>query len=260
MIFGIQQGIYSSVIIWSVYGQGHMAQVKMDPLTIEEIIRYFKALDGTNNEMYNCLINVLYCTGMRLSEVHALQVRNISFQTQEIHIKNTKRDKSRDVFLDDNTATILSYYIKYNQGAIERREKAFDRAVAKKKKVFDAMDTSELLSLLGKKPDCKAKKAELVRLLLRAEIRKLRAPIWNVSYRQIHRIVSDIGRRAGIEKSVHPHCLRYNFAQRLHDDGNADILEVQSLMGHASISTSRAYIYSNKQREWTAFNRAFNRK
>ena len=242
-----------------------MAQVKMNPLTFEEIVRFFKALDELGNETYDCYINVLYCTGMRISEVHSLFTRDISLQAREIHVYNTKRDKSRDVFIDDDTATKLQYYIKYNQKDICRREKAFDRALAKKKKELDAKSVDELLVILGKDRDCTMKKAELVRLLLRAEARKLTSPLWGVSYRTLHNIVSMIGKKAGIQKSVHPHCLRYNFAQQLHDGGNnggrpMDILELSSLLGHSSILVTRGYLQANKQSARSSFDSVFNKR
>ena len=243
-----------------------MAQVKMNPLTFEEVVRFFKALDELNNEVYDCFVNVLYCTGMRLSEAHSLFPRNISFQAREIHVYNTKRDKSRDVFLSDDTATKLFYYIKYNQKEITRRERAFDRALAKKKKELDVKTVEELLDILGKDHDCKMKKAELVRLLLRAESRKLTSPLFGVSYRELHYIVSMIGKKAGIQKSVHPHSLRYNFAQNLHDGGSdgkgtpVGLLEISSLLGHSSILITRGYLQPNKQRARAAFDHAFNKK
>lgn len=232
----------------------------MNPLTFEEVIRYFQVLDELHNQTYDCMINVLYVTGMRISELHAMKVQNIGFKAREVHIYMTKRDRSRDVFLDERTAMLLDYYIRYNRKEIERREKVFDHVVSKKKKQFDTMDRNELLRILGKGTDCKMSKAELVRLLLRSEIRKLQAPLWGISYRQIHRVVSEIGKRARIEKSVHPHSFRYNFAQLLHDSGNADITEIQTMLGHSNCGTTRGYLTPNKQRERAAFDRTFNRK
>jgi integrase/recombinase XerD len=242
-----------------------MAQVKMNPLTFEEVVRYFKAVDELNNEMYDSYINLLYCTGMRLSEVHSLFTRDISFRAREIHVYNTKRDKSRDVFFDDDTATKLNYYIKYNQKEINKREKAFDRALVKKKKELDAKTVDELLDILGKDHDYGVKKAELIRLLLRAHARKLTSPLWGVSYRELHHIVSMIGKRAGIQKSVHPHSWRYFFAQTLHDGGSnngrpADLLELSSLLGHSSVLVTRGYLQPNKQLARASFDSVFNKK
>lgn len=229
-------------------------QVRTDKLTNDEVLKYFETIDALNNQMYNCLVNVLYTTGMRIGEAHAMRTRDINFQTNEIHIYMTKRDGSRDVLLDEDTATMLKYYISYNKTIIEKRERAFDKLVKSEKARLDGTMKEEL-----KDGKVMRTKAEVVRRELRAYIRKLKSPIWGVTYRQLDRIVHDIGKKAGITKGVHPHTWRYHFAQTLHDcDG--DIVEIQGLMGHQSIATTRGYLVQNKKKERELHNRAFGRK
>lgn len=63
-----------------------------------------------------------------------------------------------------------------------------------------------------------------------------------ISRQYIARIVSEYARAAGIEKHVSPHTLRHTFATGLLHNG-ARIEDVQPMMGHANINTTRIYMH-----------------
>lgn len=66
--------------------------------------------------------------------------------------------------------------------------------------------------------------------------------LFPVTPRSIQRIVKKYSKLAGIAKDVHPHIIRHSFATDLLRSG-ADLRSVQSLLGHASVTTTQIYTH-----------------
>lgn len=67
--------------------------------------------------------------------------------------------------------------------------------------------------------------------------------------RTIQRNVKKLADEAGIDKEVTPHKLRHTFATLLLTEGNADVKDIQELLGHESAHTSMLYLHSDQRKK-----------
>ena len=147
------------------------------------------------------ILEVLFSTGLRVSELAALSVSHISFDRGEISVLG-KGKKIRPVFLSESALSAIDQYLQ-NRGDIQTEKNE---------------DEPLYLSNRGER----------------------------LTVRSIERIVAKYASRSGLTKKVTPHTLRHSFATDLLMNG-ADIRSVQSMLGHASITTTQIYTHVTDQ-------------
>ena len=161
-----------------------------------------KTLTGLRDR---AILEVLFSTGLRVSELVNLNRDQINFRTREFSVIGKGR-KPRLVFLDDEAAIALSRYLK-------KRDDGFKPLFLRLKGPLPKDPTQD--------PDGES---------------------WRLSARSVERLVKKYVKKSGISVDATPHTLRHSYATDLLRSG-ADIRSVQELLGHKSISTTQIYTH-----------------
>jgi site-specific recombinase XerD len=156
------------------------------------------------------LMEVLFSTGLRVSELASLDKTRVSTSQGELRVIGKGR-KERLVFISPRAVEWLTEYF-------SRRSDPNPAAFVG----YRGRGSSEIPS-----PTVEEKATRL-------------------TPRSIDRIITTHAARAGLAKKITPHTLRHSFATDLLKHG-ADIRSVQTLLGHASITTTQIYTHVTDQ-------------
>ncbi len=159
------------------------------------------------------ILELFFSTGLRVSELAGLTIDSINLNRDEFSVRG-KGDTVRVVFLSHHARQCLKHYLATRDDECPYLFVRHDRA---------------------KPPPSPTSHVGAPR------------NVGAITPRSIERLVHRYSVEAGIPKHVSPHTLRHSFATDLLMNG-ADIRSVQSLLGHASITTTQIYTHvTNRQ-------------
>ncbi|WP_395773958.1 site-specific tyrosine recombinase XerD [Agrobacterium pusense] len=159
------------------------------------------------------LLELLYATGMRVSELVSLPVKVLRHEGRFLMIRG-KGNKDRMVLLSRAAIEAMEKYEAARKALVSEKGKATKKA--------EATDSPWLFP-------SNSKEGYLPRQVFARDLK-------------------DIAIRAGLPPSaVSPHVLRHAFASHLLQNG-ADLRAVQELLGHSDISTTQIYTHVLEER------------
>ena len=198
-------------------------------LSVDETAAVLAATSGTPG----IVLRLLYGAGLRLTEGLRLRVKDIDLAERRIIVRGGKGDKDRATVLPDALVLPLRALLEER-----RRWHHIDLATG-----HASVDLPHALA--RKYPKAGSEWAWQYVFATHAyhvdpdngEQRR-----WHVFEWTIQRAMKDAVRAAGISKPATPHTLRHCFATHLLQAGT-DIRTIQSLLGHADVSTTMIYTH-----------------
>lgn len=165
-------------------------------------------LQTLRGKRLSCLLEVLYATGLRVSELVSLPLSAARRDARMIAVRG-KGDKERLVPLNDASKQSMADYL----AALDQSRKSKTSGTATSKWLFPSFGESG-----------------------------------HLSRQHFARELKDLAIAAGLApRLVSPHVLRHAFASHLLHNG-ADLRIVQTLLGHTDISTTQIYTHVVEER------------
>lgn len=161
------------------------------------------------------ILETLYSTGVRVSELVGLGRVDLDQHEQTLHVRG-KGKKERLVPLGSHALAAIRHYLTLI--ATDRRFQT----------LRETADNGEDVPLFVNKTGSR------------------------LSSRSVRRKLDKYLTEAGLDPTISPHTLRHSFATHLLDNG-ADLRSVQELLGHQSLSTTQVYTHLSTARMRTSY-------
>lgn len=163
------------------------------------------------------LIELLYGSGLRASEVSGLNLEDVDFQRSSLRVRG-KGAKERIALFGEPCRRALDAYVAEERVSPSRASRPHTA------------------------------KSDRPKTPRREEAPLFTNP-WGgrLSTRTIQNAVKRLARSAGLPEDVSPHTLRHTFATHLLD-GGADLKTVQQLLGHENLATTQIYTHVSIER------------
>jgi len=200
----------------------------LEPEEVGELLEVYQGKNITSLRN-RAILEILFSSGLRVSELVKLKCSEISVKKKEFSVGG-KGGKRRVAFLSDSARHWLRKYL--------RRRKEKSKWVFVGNKRFKIQDSR----FKNDKKDGTNHQSPITK----HRSQKIKSD-HHLTARQVERIVTKAAKKAGIAKKVTPHVLRHSMATDLLANG-ADIRAVQSMLGHASITTTQIYTHVTNKR------------
>lgn len=187
----------------------------LTPNEVESILNNV-IIDTPAGYRNRAILELLWATGMRVSELSGLNFGDLNLANNEIRVFG-KGSKERIILVTDRAKSYLERYIETARPLIP--------------KGFPLEKPTESSPVF------------------------INNTGYRLQTKTIRNVINDVVEKIALPKKVTPHVFRHSFATHLIENG-ADLRVVQELLGHASISNTQIYTHVSTQHLKEVYNEA----
>lgn len=198
-------------------------------LSVDEVRR---VLDAIEEPIWRLMAELLYGTGLRVSECCGLRLRDVDFDRRQIIVRGGKGDKDRIVMLPASLKDRLEA-----QAARVRARHDLDKAVDGG---YVPLPDALLNKVKYAERDVRWQYLFPAAVMRRDEAD--RGYRWHTHPGAFARVITVACKRSGVGKRVTAHTFRHSFATHLLEQGY-DVRQVQQLLGHQRLDTTMVYTH-----------------
>ncbi|MDG1444636.1 MAG: integron integrase [Pseudomonadales bacterium] len=201
--------------------------------THDEALRVIQNLEG----VYKLISQLLYGTGLRISECIQLRIKDIDFGMQQIQVRQGKGRKDRVTILPESLkdklqAQIALSRLRHEEDSLNGFNTVYmpDALAKKYPKASRSLAWKYVFSAPNISVDPRSGEMRRHHLYIQTVQRQIKKAIYN----------------ANIYKHASSHTFRHSFATRLLENGY-DLRTIQEYLGHADVKTTEIYTHVVKQ-------------
>jgi integron integrase len=229
LVFLLREALGRELGSFGDYQRGRKLERVPVVLSREECRRLFGALEGSTRMM----AELMYGSGLRLSELIGLRIKDVDLERRQVIVRAGKGDKDRVSVLADSLAERLAEHRERLRGLhSEDRRQGFPAVwlpEALERKYPKAGESWEWQWFFPSRQLMNDPRSGLRR----------RHHVLDATFQHAIRLAA---RKARLDKRVTPHVLRHSFATHLLEQGT-DIRTVQDLLGHKDVATTQIYTH-----------------
>lgn len=202
-------------------------------LTRSEVATILKCLHGRSWLM----ANILYGSGLRLTECLRLRVQDIDLEYLQLTIRNGKGGKDRRTILPEILVPHIQHQLEYVEGILERDVEEGANGVS----LPDAIDRKYRGASKDWRWQYLFPSSKYAYIQQNQGMRRHHAHPSGLA-----RILKQAVQESGVQKRATSHTFRHSFATHLLESGY-DIRTVQELLGHSNVKTTQIYTHVIKR-------------
>lgn len=202
-------------------------------LSRTEVAGILKCLQGRSWLM----ANILYGSGLRLTECLRLRVQDIDFEYLQLTIRDGKGGKDRRTILPETLVPHVEHQLEFVRGVFERDVEEGSNGVS----LPDAIDRKYPNASTDWRWQYLFPSSKYAYIKHNQSMRRHHAHPSGLA-----RVLKQAVKEAGIPKRATSHTFRHSFATHLLESGY-DIRTVQELLGHSNVQTTQIYTHVMKR-------------